>query len=76
MTFLVASKHALPYPSDCNPSNVPAFVREFPDERLAVLSHPSNDRFHSTIRAAIARYSERGWAHVFTEFSGFSRGAA
>lgn len=54
-------------PTITTPANVPSYAHELPEVRLVTLSHPSNDRFHPAVRAAVVRYEAKGWSTLFLE---------
>ena len=66
MTAHVAKRIAIGYdPTQMTDRQVPSFAQEFPATRSVVITHPSNDRFHPNVTAALNRYAARGWTATF-----------
>lgn len=66
MTAHVAKRIAIGYdPTQMTDKQVPSFAQEFPATRSAVITHPSNDKYHPNVTAALHRYAARGWDATF-----------
>lgn len=66
MTAHVAKRIAIGYdPTQMTDRQVPSFAQEFPATRSVVITHPSNDRYHPNVTAALHRYAAKGWTATF-----------
>jgi hypothetical protein len=66
MTAHLAKRIAIGYdPTQMTDRQVPSYAQEFPSARAVVITHPSNDKYHPNVTAALARYAARGWDATF-----------
>lgn len=66
MTAHVAKRIAIGYdPTQMTDKQVPSYAQEFPATRSVVITHPSNDRQHPNVTAALHRYEAKGWSATF-----------
>ena len=66
MTAHLAKRIAIGYDaSTMTARQVPSYAQEFPQTRSVVITHPSNDKYHPNVTAALARYEARGWSATF-----------